>query len=233
MGKASKRFKKCLETIKEDKSYSLEEAVSVLKNFPHPKFDESVEIACSLNVDLKESEGSVRGATVLPHGIGKTVKVCVFCKGEDVNKAKEANADFVGSADLIDKIKKGWLEFDKACATPEMMKEVAQLGRILGPRGLMPSPKAGTVGPDIAHIVKELKMGKVQFKADKTANVHATVGKVSFSAQNICENASTLIKAILTARPAQVKGRFIKNISISTTMGPAIRLDMGKLSATK
>lgn len=228
MGKPSKRFKKCLEAIKKDKSYSLEEAVAVLKDFPHPKFDESVDIACSLNVNLKESEGSIRGATVLPHGIGKTVKVCVFCKGEDINKAKEANADFVGSTDLIDKIKKGWLGFEKACATPEMMKEVAQLGRILGPRGLMPSPKAGTVGPDVAQIVKELKMGKVQFKADKTANVHATVGKVSFPAQNICENALSLIKAILAARPAHVKGRFVKNISISTTMSPAISLEMEK-----
>jgi len=230
MRKASKRFKKCLQALEKDKYYSLEEAVAILKNLPHPKFDETVELACQLNIDPKQSEQTVRGTTALPHGIGKAVIVCVFCKGEDINKAKEMGADFAGSADLIEKIKKGWLEFDKACSTPEMMREVAQLGKVLGPRGMMPSPKVGTVGPDIAHIVKDLKSGKVQFKADKTANIHAVAGKVSFSAQDICENASTLIKAILAVRPAAVKGRYIKSASISTTMGPAVRLDAARIS---
>jgi len=230
MRKASKRFKKCLQALEKDKYYSLKEAVAILKNLPHPKFDETVELACKLNIDPKQSEQIVRGTTALPHGIGKAVIVCVFCKGEDINKAKEMGADFAGSADLIEKIKKGWLEFDKAASTPEMMKEVAQLGKVLGPRGMMPSPKVGTVGPDIARIVKDLKSGKVQFKADKTANIHAVAGKVSFSAQDICENASTLIKAILSVRPAAVKGRYIKNASISTTMGPAVRLDVARIS---
>ena len=229
MKKASKRLKKNLELVEADKIYSLDEAVSILKKFLQPKFDETVEISCNLNIDPKQSEKLVRGATILPHGIGKSVKVCAFCKGEDINKAKEAGADFSGSSDLIDKVKGGWLQFDKACATAEMMRDVAQLGKVLGPRGLMPSPKSGTVGPDITSIIKELKAGKVQFKTDKTANVHAVVGKVSFGAEQICENASTLIKAILAARPASVKGRFIKNMTISTTMGPGIKLDMGRM----
>ncbi len=227
--KISKRLKKCLQAIEQDKSYSLEEAVSLLKNMPHPKFDETVELACRLNIDPKHSEQIVRGTMVLPHGLGKKVRVCVFCKGEDVNKAKNAGADFAGSSELLDKIKKGWLEFDKTASTPEMMKEVAQLGKFLGPRGLMPSPKTGTVGPDIAQIVKELTSGKVQFKADKSANIHAVAGKVSFSVQQICENALALIKAIIAARPTTVKGRYIQNVSITTTMGPALRLDSGKL----
>jgi len=229
MKKPSKRLKAAFEKLEQDKSYNLQEAVSILKGLPRPKFDETVEIACKLNIDPKQSEVVVRGTTVLPHGIGKEVKVCVFCKGEDINKAKDAGADFAGSAEFIEKIKKGWLEFDKAASTPEMMKDVAQLGKVLGPRGLMPTPKTGTVGPDIARIVKELKAGKVQFKTDKTGNVHAPVGKISFSVQDICENASTLLKAVLAARPTQVKGRYMKNASITTTMGPAIKLDLGKI----
>lgn len=232
MRSLSKRFKKCLEAVERDKYYSLEEAVSILKNVPHPKFDETVEIACKLNIDPKHSEQMVRGTTILPHGTGKKVSVCVFCKGEDINKAKEAGADFVGSSDFIEKIKKGWLEFDKTASTPEMMKEVAQLGKILGPRGLMPSPKAGTVGPDITHIIKDLKSGKVQFKADKTANIHTVVGKISFSIQDICENTLALIKAIASSRPSTVKGRLIKNLTITTTMGPAINLDGSKLATS-
>lgn len=231
MRKPSKRFKKCLEKVEKNKNYSLKEAVDILKGFPVAKFDETVDLACSLNIDPKQSEQLVRGTTVLPHGTGKTVKVCAFCKGDDINKAKDAGADFVGSAELIEKVKKGWLEFDKACSSAEMMREVAQLGKVLGPRGMMPSPKAGTVGEDIGRIVKELKSGKVQFKTDKTANIHAAVAKVSFSAQNICENASSLLKAIISARPASVKGRYIKNASISTTMGPALKLDTARLNA--
>jgi large subunit ribosomal protein L1 len=227
--KRSKRFKQCLKLIETEKAYSLQEAVLLLKKFPPVKFNESVDLVCKLNVDPKQLEQSIRGALVLPHGLGKTVKVCAFCKGEDVGKAEAAGADFAGSNDLIAKIKSGWLQFDKTAATPEMMKEVAQLGKTLGPRGLMPSPKSGTVGADIAGIVKELKAGKVQFKADKSANIHTAVGKSSFSTQDICENISAIIKAIGLNRPAQVKGRFIRRMSISTTMGPAISLDMGKL----
>ena len=231
MKKISKRLKKCLGVIEENKFYNLEEAISILKELLHPKFDETVEIVCRLNIDPKQSEQIVRGTTVLPHGIGKEVRVCVFCKGEDIAKAKDAGADFVGSSDLIEKIEKGWLDFDKAASTPEMMREVARLGKVLGPRGMMPSPKSGTVGPDIASVVKELKSGKVQFKADKTANIHAAVGKISFSVQEICENALALIKAILSSRPAAVKGRYVKRVSISTTMGPAIKLDLAKISS--
>jgi len=229
MKRPTKKQKKCLEAIDKKKSYGLEEAVTVLKNLAHAKFDETVEISSCLNIDFKKAEHLVRGTTVLPHGIGKTVRVCAFCKGEDVNKAKEAGADFVGGADLIDKIKKGWLEFDKAASTLEMMKEVAQLGKVLGPRGMMPSPKVGSVGPDIAGIVKDLRGGKVQFKTDKTGNIHAACGKISFSLEQLSENVSVLIKAILAARPAAIRGRFLKSLTISTTMSPGIRLDAGKL----
>lgn len=232
MKRLSKRLKSCLEKVEKDKLYNLEEAVSLLKGLPHAKFNETVEVACNLNIDPKQSDVTVRGTVILPHGIGKEVKICVFCKGEDVKKAKDAGADFVGSTDLIEKIKGGWLEFDQAASTPEMMKDVAQLGKVLGPRGLMPNPKAGTVGPDIERIVKDLKSGKVQFKADKTGNVHAAVGKVSFSVQDICDNASSLLTAILAARPPAVKGRFVQTVSISTTMGPAVKLDLGRLTAS-
>jgi large subunit ribosomal protein L1 len=229
MKKVSKRFKKCLEAVEKNKCYDLKEAISILKNMPHPKFDETVEIACKVNIDTTKADQITRGTTVLPHGIGRSVRVCVFCKGEDVNKAKEAGADFVGNTDLIEKIKKGWLEFDRACSSPEMMRDVAQLGKILGPRGMMPSPKVGTVGPDIERMVKDLKSGKVQFKTDKTANIHVIVGKISFSGEKIYENTSTLIKAILSARPSVVKGRYIKNLNISTTMGPALKIDIASL----
>jgi len=228
MRKTSKRFEKCLKEVEKDKFHSLENAVSILKKVPHPKFDESVELACKLNIDPKQPEQMLRGTTILPHGIGKAVRVAVFCKGEDIKKAKEAGADFAGNSELIEKIKSGWLGFDKTASTPEMMKEVAKLGKILGPRGLMPSPKTGTVGLDIAGIVKELNSGKVQFKNDKTGNVHSIAGKISFSEQDICENLLTLIKAVISSRPAQVKGRFIKSISITTTMGPALKLDTAK-----
>lgn len=233
MGKQSKRFKKCLAAIDKNKSYGLEEAVTILKGLTHAKFDETVELVCKLNIDPKQSDQIVRGSTILPHGIGKSVKVCVFCKGADVHKAKEAGADFVGSVELIERVKNGWLDFDRAASTPEMMRDVAQLGRVLGPRGMMPSPKAGTVGPDIDKIVKDLKIGKVQLKTDKTSNLHTVVGKISFSEKSIAENANNLIRAILNLRPATVKGRFVKNISIATTMGPAVRLDLGKLGVAK
>lgn len=230
MKKASKRFKSCLKAVEKNKLYSLEEAIAVIKNFSHPKFDETVEVACNVNIDPKQTEQMIRGNMVLPHGIGKEVRVCVFCKGEDMNKAQEAGADFAGGKELIEKIEKGWMEFDKLASTPEMMKDVAQLGKILGPRGLMPSPKAGTVGPDIVRIIKDLKSGKIQFKTDKTGNIHSIIGKVSFSAPALSENAQALLKAVTHARPAAVKGRLINNITITTTMGPGLRLDIAKLA---
>lgn len=230
MKKASKRFRNCLQGVEQNKLYSLEEAITVLKNLPHPKFDETVEVACNVNIDPKQPEQMIRGNIVLPQGIGKEVRVCVLCKGEDVNKAKEAGADFAGGKELIEKIEKGWMEFDKVASTPEMMKDVAQLGKLLGPRGLMPSPKAGTVGPDIVRIIKDLKGGKIQFKTDKTGNVHSIIGKVSFSVPALSENALTLFKAIAHMRPAAVKGRLLNSITITTTMGPGLRLDIGKLA---
>lgn len=229
MKRLSKRFKKYLQVVEKERLYTLQEAVNMFKDLPHPRFDETVEVACSLNIDPKQPEQMARGGVVLPHGIGKEVKICAFCKGEDIKKAQEAGADFAGSTELIEKVKQGWLEFDKACSSAEMMKEVAQLGRFLGPRGMMPSQKTATVGPDIAWIVKDLKGGKVQFKTDKTGNIHAVVGRISFSVQALCENAKILIKAILASRPASVKGRFIKNLCMTTSMGPSVRLDTAKL----
>lgn len=229
MKKLSKRLKQAVSTLEKDKLYTLQEAVTILKGLPHPKFDETVEVACNLGIDPKQTDQAVRGSTLLPHGVGKKVTVCVFCKGEDTNKAKDAGADFVGNEDLIEKIKKGWLGFDRVAATPEMMREVAPLGKMLGPRGLMPSPKAGTVGPDIGKIVKELKAGKVQFKADKTGNLHTVAGKISFSEEAICENVATLIKTIMASRPAAVKGRFMKTLTLSTSMGPSLKLDTARI----
>ncbi|MFC1631208.1 50S ribosomal protein L1 [Candidatus Omnitrophota bacterium] len=229
MKKRSKRYNKSLEAVEKDKTYILAEAVAALKKTVHAKFDETVEISCHLNVDTKKTDQLVRGTTVLPHGIGKNVRVCVFCKGEDINKAKEAGADYVGGVELIEKVKKGWLDFDKAASTLEMMREVAQLGKVLGPRGMMPSPKVGTVGADIQQIIKELKAGKVQFKADKTGNIHAAVGKISFAEQQLMENAMAMIKAIQHARPAQIKGRYLNSVGIATSMSPGIKLDIAKL----
>ncbi len=229
MKKLNKRLKQSVSVIEKGKVYSVEDAVTILKKLPQPKFDQTVDLACNLNIDPKQTEQAVRGAIILPHGVGKKVTVCVFCKGEDAHKAKEAGADFIGDQELAEKIQKGWLGFDKVAATPEMMREIAALGKVLGPRGLMPSPKAGTVGPDIANIVKELKSGKVQFKSDKTGNVHSVAGKISFSETALSENIHTVLRAIINSRPSMVKGKFIKSLSISTTMGPSLKLDAARI----
>lgn len=231
MGKhMSKRMAAAVADIDTSKSYDLREAVSLAKKAASAKFDETVEIALKLGVDPKQADQMVRGTVSLPHGTGKDVRVVVFAKGEKETEAKEAGADHVGSDDLIEKVKGGWLEFDSAIATPDMMGSVGKLGRILGPRGLMPSPKSGTVTFDVAKAVKEIKAGKIEFRIDKNANIHAPVAKVSFSEDQIFENAVAVLEAIVKAKPSAARGQYLKVAALSSTMGPGIRLDCNLLN---
>ncbi|MEE8317746.1 MAG: 50S ribosomal protein L1 [Candidatus Omnitrophota bacterium] len=232
MAGLTKRTKEFEKIVDRKKTYSLEEAVSVLKKAPRTKFDQTVELSFKPGCDPKQSDQMVRGTVILPHGTGKNVKVLVVCKGEGANDAKAAGADYVGGAELISKINSGWLDFDVVISSPDMMREVGKLGRILGPRGLMPNPKTGTVTNDLKRAVEEAKAGKIEFKLDKLGNINTAVGKISFEEKSICENAGSVIKAINKARPQGVKGRFIKNISISTTMGPGVRLDLSRLGTS-
>ncbi len=225
MKKSNKRVAEFRKLFEKDKMYTMEEIVFILKKSHKVKFDEAVDLAFHLGVDPKHSDQMVRGNVVLPNGLGKDVRVAVFCKGEESNAAKEANADHVGGQELIDKVNKGWLEFDVAIATPEIMRDLAKLGKILGPRGLMPSPRAGTVTKDVGRAVKEAKAGKVEFKMDKLAGVHVSIGKLSFADEAIIENAKTVIDAVNKAKPQTAKGQYIKDIYVSSTMGPGIRLD--------
>jgi large subunit ribosomal protein L1 len=225
MAKLTKRQKQINELIDKNKTYSLEEAVAIIKKFPKLKFDESLELSFNLNIDSKQSDQLVRGTLILPHGTGKETKVLVFCKGEDVKTAKDAGADYIGSDDLVQKISGGWLDFDAVVATPDMMKDISKLGKVLGPRGLMPSPKAGTVTKDISKAVKELKSGKVEFKTAKDGNVYLAIGKDSFEEKALVENARLVIDTIKKSRPVAVKGTYIKSIYISTTMGGGIKLN--------
>ncbi|MFC1807046.1 50S ribosomal protein L1 [Candidatus Omnitrophota bacterium] len=221
----NKRLKEANKLVEKSKLYNLAEAVAILKKAPEVKFDESVDVQIKLSVDPKEISQSIRGSVALPNGTGKNVRVAAFCKGEHVSKAKEAGADFVGGQDLVDKVSGGFLDFDVAVATPEMMKDLGKIGRMLGPRGLMPNPKAGTVTMEVAKAVKEAKAGKVEFKMDKLGCINMCVGKRSFADEALLANIKVLIDTVMHARPAQVKGQFFKNVSISTTMGPGIRLD--------
>ena len=221
---ASKRFRQAATLVDPKTAYALEEAVKLLKELPPAKFDERVELSVSLTIDPKKTDQVLRGTVTLPHGTGKTRRVAVFYKGENGLKAKEAGADVVGAAELIEKVQGGWLEFDVAVATPDLMRDVSRLGKILGPRGLMPNPKAGTVTDDVARAVTEVKQGKVEFMMDKLANIHFVIGKRSFEPQQLAENARTAIEAIVRARPSAVKGHMIRRLSLSSTMSPGIPL---------
>lgn len=215
------------------KRVSVEEAISLVKKASYAKFDETVELAVRLGVNPRHADQMVRGAIVLPHGLGKTSRVLVFAKGEKEKEAQEAGADFVGSDDLVEKIKEGWLEFDTAIAIPPMMGQVGKIGRILGPRGLMPNPKTGTVTMDVAKAVREAKAGKVNYRVEKAGIVHAPVGKVSFDATNLEENVLALIEALIKAKPASAKGAYLKSITLSSTMGPGVKVDPQTLPAMK
>jgi large subunit ribosomal protein L1 len=228
----SKRYKKALEVVDGKKTYPLKSAVEVLAKFPKAKFNESVDLAFRLGVDPKQSDQMVRGTVPLPHGSGKTVRVLVFAKsGAAADAARAAGAEFVGFEDMIAKCNQGWSDFDVAIATPEAMAEVRKLGKVLGPRGLMPNPKTGTVTEDTAKAVKEVKAGRVEFKVDKAGNVHVAVGKVSFPVTQIEENARAVIEAVAKAKPHSLKGTYIHSCTLSATMSPPVRVDVREFAA--
>lgn len=230
----SKRMKTALGSVEATRSYGLREAVELLKGTPSTKFDESVDLAVNLGVDPKHADQMVRGGIVLPHGTGKTVRILVFAKGEKEKEAREAGADHVGGEDLAKKITdESWLDFDRVIATPDMMGVVGRLGRVLGPRGLMPNPKLGTVTMDVARAVAEQKGGKVEYRVEKAGIVHVSVGKKSFTVEQLVENATALIDALVRARPSAAKGTYLKRITITTTMGPGVRIDPGSVELTK
>ncbi len=232
MASQSKRYRAAAERIDRDKTYPLNEAIGILKECEGPKFDESVELAINLGVDPKHADQMVRGAIVLPHGIGKDTRILVFAKGEKEKEAKAAGADYVGGEELAKKIQdEGWLEFDRVIATPDMMSVVGRLGRVLGPRGLMPNPKVGTVTFDIAAAVGEQKAGKIEFRVDKNGILHAPFGKASFSVDQLCENLLAITEAVMRAKPQVSKGVYLKKVSVSTTMGPGVHLDPSDLQA--
>jgi large subunit ribosomal protein L1 len=228
MSKPGKKFRAAAEKAA-PKPRSLSEAVKLAKDVAFAKFDETLEVAMRLGVDPKHADQMVRGTVVLPHGIGKSVRVLVFASGEKIREAESAGADHVGGDDLAKKIEGGWLDFDAVVATPDMMRVAGRLGRVLGPRGLMPNPKTGTVTADVAKAVGELKAGKVEFRADKSGIVQAPVGKLSFSADQLHANADALVKAVLKAKPAAAKGKYVRSLTISSTMGPGIRVDENAL----
>jgi len=226
MKKRGKRYQAVEKLIDKEKEYDISQAVELLKKTANAKFDETVNMAFYLRVDSKQADQQVRGVINLPHGTGKTVKIVAFAKGDNIDKVKQAGADFVGDKDLMDKISKGWLDFDVVVATPDMMKDISKLGKILGPRGLMPNPKSGTVALDIAGAVAEIKAGKVEYRLDKGANLHIVVGKVSFSKEQLSDNILTVVKEIIHAKPASCKGQYVRNLAISSTMGPSVRLNI-------
>ncbi|OPY66064.1 MAG: 50S ribosomal protein L1 [Syntrophorhabdaceae bacterium PtaU1.Bin034] len=225
MAEKAKKYMEAREKVDREKRYTLEEALDLLSEMPPRKFDETVEVAMRLGVDPRHADQMVRGSVVLPNGLGKKVRVLVFAKGQKEKEAEEAGADYVGSEDLIDKIQKGWLDFDKAIATPDMMGQVSKLGKILGPRGLMPNPKVGTVTFDIAKAVNEVKAGRVEFRVDKAGNLHVPVGKGTFGKDKLKENIHSLFDAVIRLKPPASKGTYIKGVAISKTMSPGVKLD--------
>lgn len=233
MSKPGKKYQEAAKLIEADKLYDPEEAVEVIKKFPAANFDQTIEVAVKLGVDPKYADQQVRGAVVLPFGTGKTKCVLVFAKGEKAKEAEAAGADFVGAEDMVAKIQGGWTEFDVAVATPDMMGTVGRLGKILGPKGLMPNPKVGTVTMDVTRAIHEIKAGKIEYRTDKAGNIHAPIGKLSFDADKILKNFHTLIDTLLKVKPASVKGQYMRSISLSTTMGPGININPLKSATAK
>lgn len=227
MGKKSEAAN---EKIEKDKEYLLQEAIGKVKELSYVKFDETVDLAFNLGVDPRKSDQMVRGTVVLPHGTGKTLRVLVFAKGEKEKEARDAGADFVGAEDMVEKITKGWLDFDKVVATPDIMGVVGRLGKVLGPRGLMPNPKLGTVTFDVAKAVKDIKAGKVEYKTEKAGVVHVPIGKVSFDAQKLLENAKAIVESVTKAKPSTSKGKYLKGLYVSSTMGPSIKVDVNSVT---
>ena len=225
MAKKSKKMQEALKKVDATKAYSVEEAVALAKDTNIAKFDATVEVAYKLNVDPKKADQQIRGAVVLPNGTGKTQTVLVFAKGEKAKEAEAAGADFVGDDDMVAKIQGGWFDFDVVVATPDMMATVGKLGRVLGPKGLMPNPKTGTVTMDVTKAVEEVKAGKVTYRVDKAGNIHVPIGKVSFDNEKLVENFNTINDVLLKAKPSTAKGQYIKNITVTTTFGPGIHVD--------
>ena len=228
MAKLGKKYNEAANLIDRSKAYSIEEAVKLAKETNVAKFDASVEVCFKLNVDTRHADQQIRGAMVLPHGTGKSAKVCVITQGPKEQEAKDAGADFVGGKELLEEIKKGWFGFDVIVATPNMMGELGKLGRLLGPKGLMPNPKTGTVTMDVAKAVEEIKKGKVEYRTDKAGNINLMIGKVSFSDEQLVENFKAIYNTVVKARPAAVKGTYIKNLVMATTMGPGIHVEIVK-----
>ena len=223
----SKRYQEAVAQVDRDRVYGMGEAINLLKTLPQAKFDEAVEVVVRLGIDPRNTDQLIRGAVSLPNGLGKTIKVVVFAEGDKAEAAKAAGADEVGSDDLAKKIGDGWMDFDVVIASPDMMKHVGKLGRVLGPQGKMPSPKSGTVTPDVAGAVEAFKAGKVEFRTDAGGNIHASVGRASFSPEAIEENLTTFLEHISSMRPAAVKGEYLRKVSLSTTMGPGLRVAFG------
>lgn len=226
MKKRGKKYEDAIALVDRTKTYDLNEAVELVKKTATANFDETVELAFRLGVDPKQADQNIRGAVVLPHGTGKTQKVLVFAKGEKVQEAEAAGADYIGDEDIVAKINDGWFDFDVVVATPDMMAEVGKLGRVLGPKGLMPNPKTGTVTFEVEQAVSDIKAGKVEYRVDKAANLHVAVGKVSFEDDKLIENLETMIKTVVNAKPQSSRGKYILNAAISSTMGPGIKIDV-------
>ncbi len=231
MANITKKHKEALAKVDRSKNYALTEAIDLVKATAQAKFDETVDVAVRLGVDPRHADQMVRGAVVLPNGLGKTIKVLVFAKGEKEREAKEAGADYVGSDDLVAKIQEGWFDFDTAIATPDMMGVVGKIGKLLGPRGLMPNPKVGTVTFDVERAVKESKAGKVEFRVEKAGIIHAPIGKRSFDGEKLKENFLALVDALVKAKPSAAKGNYLRKITISSTMGPGVNLDVSEVTA--
>jgi large subunit ribosomal protein L1 len=231
MAQRGKKYRASIKVVDRTKRYLLEEAIAKVKEVKYAKFDETVDLAVNLGVNPKHADQMVRGACALPHGIGKSVRVLVFAKGEKEKEARDAGADYVGNEEIIEKIKGGWMEFDKAIATPDMMGQVGKIGKILGPRGLMPNPKVGTVTFDIAKAVQDLKAGKIDFRVEKAGIVHAPVGKASFDVNKLKDNIVALMEVLMKLKPASSKGTYLKSITLSTTMSPGIHIDPVELQA--
>ena len=230
MAKKSKRYTEAAALIENGKLYSAEEAIELVKKTSNVKFDASVDVAFNLGLDVRQADQQLRGAVVLPHGTGKTKKVLVVAEGEKAQEAKDAGADIVAGKEILEDIKKGWLDFEVMIATPNMMAELGKLGRILGPKGLMPNPKAGTVTMDVANAIKEIKAGKIEYRLDKANIIHVPVGKASFTEEQLADNFQTLIDAIVKAKPAAAKGQYFRNVTITSTMGPGGKIDTTKFA---
>lgn len=228
---SGKKYRDALTKVDRNQRYLLEDSLRLAKETGRAKFDETVEMAIRLGVDPRQADQNIRGTVTLPHGMGKTVRVLAFAKGDKEKEAHEAGADFVGGDDLVKKISDGWLDFDKAVATPDMMAAVGRIGKILGPRGLMPNPKTGTVSMDIGKAVKEIKAGKLEYRVDKAGIVHVPLGKVSFGFEQLIDNARAVLLSVLRAKPASAKGNYVKGVTVTTTMGPGIKIDLTQIRA--